>query len=89
MTTITQLLEKWEARSRDALPSDAMLINKHIRELREAVAQRREPEILITDGDTAKLVGQLCEVAREFHTAQQLRERIAQLVRPWAKGAKS
>lgn len=39
MTTIAQLLEKWEARSRDALPSDAMLINKHIRELREAVSE--------------------------------------------------
>lgn len=38
MTTTTQLLEKWEARSRDALPSDAMLINKHIRELRDALA---------------------------------------------------
>ncbi len=36
---ITQLLEKWEARSRGANPCDAMLINKHIRELREAVAR--------------------------------------------------
>lgn len=32
------LLERWRARSRDALPTDAMLINKHIRELEEALA---------------------------------------------------
>ena len=33
--SIERLLETWEARARQAHPSDAMLINKHIRELRE------------------------------------------------------
>ena len=33
--SIERLLESWEARARQAHPSDAMLINKHIRELRE------------------------------------------------------
>lgn len=35
---LAELLNRWEARSRDALPADAMLINKHIRELTEARA---------------------------------------------------
>lgn len=35
-TPITALLAKWETRAANAHPSDAMLINKHIRELREA-----------------------------------------------------
>lgn len=39
MTTLKELIEQWDARSKDALPSDAMLINKHIRELRTALAQ--------------------------------------------------
>lgn len=39
MTTLQALLEQWEARSKDALPTDAMLINKHIRELRTALEQ--------------------------------------------------
>ena len=34
---IPDLLAEWERRSKDALPADAMLINKHIRELREAI----------------------------------------------------
>lgn len=34
---IPYLLSKWERRSKYALPADAMLINKHIRELREAI----------------------------------------------------
>ena len=42
MTTLQELLEQWEARSKDALPTDAMLINKHIRELRTALAQQGE-----------------------------------------------
>ena len=42
MTTLQELLEQWEARSKDALPTDAMLINKHIRELRTALAQQVE-----------------------------------------------
>ena len=40
MTTLQELLKQWEARSKDALPTDAMLINKHIRELRTALAQQ-------------------------------------------------
>ena len=43
MTTLQELLEQWEARSKDALPTHAMLINKHIRELRAALAQQGEP----------------------------------------------
>ena len=39
MTTLQALLEQWEARSKDALPTDAMLINKHIRELRTSLEQ--------------------------------------------------
>lgn len=35
--TIDELLTQWEQRSRSASPADAMLINKHIRELREAL----------------------------------------------------
>ena len=42
MTTLQELIEQWEARSKDALPTDAMLINKHIRELRTALAQQVE-----------------------------------------------
>ncbi len=42
MTTLQELLKQWEARSKDALPTDAMLINKHIRELRTALAQQGE-----------------------------------------------
>jgi hypothetical protein len=34
---MAELLSKWEKRSRDALPVDGMLINKHIRELLEAL----------------------------------------------------
>ena len=44
MTTLQELLEQWEARSKDALPTDAMLINKHIRELRAALAQQAEQQ---------------------------------------------
>jgi hypothetical protein len=36
------------------------------------------------DNDTAKLVNDLRDVAIEFHDSQQLRERIAQIVRPIA-----
>lgn len=36
---VKALLDKWEARSRDALPTDAMLINKHVRELQEVLAR--------------------------------------------------
>ncbi len=36
-TPLHELLEKWEDRGRSAHPSDAMLINKHARELREAL----------------------------------------------------
>jgi len=57
MTTLQELLKQWEARSKDALPTDAMLINKHIRELRTALAQQGEPvawthscNALCTDG---------------------------------------
>lgn len=32
------LLSTWEARAAKALPADAMLVNKHVRELREALA---------------------------------------------------
>ena len=44
MTTLQELLKQWEARSKDALPTDAMLINKHIRELRSALAQQGEQQ---------------------------------------------
>ena len=42
MTTLQELLKQWEARSKDTSPTDAMLINKHIRELRAALAQQGE-----------------------------------------------
>ena len=45
MTTLQELIEQWEARSKDALPTDAMLINKHIRELRTALAQQGEQQV--------------------------------------------
>lgn len=35
---LNTLLTRWEARSRDALPADAMLVNLHVRELRQALA---------------------------------------------------
>lgn len=35
----SRLIEQWEARARKAFPTDAMLINRHIRELHEALAQ--------------------------------------------------
>jgi hypothetical protein len=38
MKTLINLLETWESRALEAIPVDAMLINKHIRELREAIA---------------------------------------------------
>lgn len=44
MTTLQELLKQWEARSKDALPTHAMLINKHIRELRIALAQQGEQQ---------------------------------------------
>lgn len=34
-----RLIQKWEKRSLDALPADAMLINLHIRELREGITK--------------------------------------------------
>ena len=37
MKTIDDLLTSWEQRSAGALPADAMLINRHIRELRETI----------------------------------------------------
>lgn len=53
-TTVPTLLATWEARSREALPTDAMLINRHIRELREAIAtsandegQQRAPDLFV------------------------------------------
>lgn len=42
-SALLNLLARWEARSRDALPVDAMLVNKHIRELREALATSPAP----------------------------------------------
>lgn len=43
----SRLIEQWEARARKAFPTDAMLINRHIRELHEALAQpvAAEPEM--------------------------------------------
>ena len=49
MTTPQELLKQWEARSKDALPTDAMLINKHIRELRTALAQPNIQNQIIKD----------------------------------------
>lgn len=53
-TAVPTLLATWEARSREALPADAMLINRHIRELREAIAasangegQQRTPDLFV------------------------------------------
>lgn len=41
-TTLTHqldaLVQAWDARARAAHPADAMLINRHVRELREAIA---------------------------------------------------
>lgn len=55
MTTLQELLKQWEARSKDALPTDAMLINKHIRELRTALAQQGyKPSCLHGDDDYCK-----------------------------------
>ena len=69
MTTLQELLKQWEARSKDALPTDAMLINKHIRELRTALAQQVEqakPVAYITDTHqgpmvwTTEMYGEAC-----------------------------
>lgn len=40
MTTdnTTELLARWEARALNAAPVDSMIVNRHIRELREALA---------------------------------------------------
>lgn len=35
---LAALLQAWDARARAAHPSDAMLINRHVRELREVIA---------------------------------------------------
>jgi hypothetical protein len=37
------------------------------------------------DHEIAALVNQLTSIAKEFHSHQSLRERVAQLVRPWAQ----
>lgn len=34
---LKSLIVRWQDRAHDALPADAMLINKHIRELRDAI----------------------------------------------------
>jgi len=34
------LVERWKARAHEALPADAMLINKHMRELRDAIEKQ-------------------------------------------------
>jgi len=39
LQAVAVLLGRWEARSHDAAPVDAMLVNKHIRELREALSK--------------------------------------------------
>lgn len=44
----TSLIALWMKRSLDALPADAMLINRHIRELAEAVASHRDTASLQT-----------------------------------------
>lgn len=58
---VLALLETWEARSRDALPADAMLINKHVRELREALAPETVEALTESDKDVA--LGQAVEFA--------------------------
>lgn len=100
---INQLLAIWDKRSKDALPVCSMLINRHIRELREAIAQSVPPTNHIAnagnmvqpspvtqaeplkDGEIAKVVNDLRDVALQFHGAQQLRERIAHIVVPLFK----
>lgn len=37
---IESLAQRWAARARSAHPADAMLINRHVRELREVTAVR-------------------------------------------------
>ena len=49
---------------------------------RLAAAQPECDSQPLTDGETAKLVNQLRDIAIEFHDSQQLRERIAQVIRP-------
>lgn len=50
-------------------------------------AQATQPAQPIKDHETAKLVSDITVVARDFHDHQSLRERVAQLVRPWAQPA--
>jgi hypothetical protein len=51
---------------------------------RKAAPQPEAAPAVWKDHDTAKLVNDLRDVAIEFHDSQQLRERIAQIVRPVA-----
>lgn len=50
---VAALVETWRARSKLASPTDAMLINKHMRELQETVAAiQAQPDVAV--GDDAK-----------------------------------
>ena len=51
MSALTQMLEKWEARSRGANPCEAMLINKHLREVRELLAANAVSEPQVEQAD--------------------------------------
>lgn len=65
MNAITSLLSKWEARSLSAAPVDQMLINRHVRELREALAGEAPSlcESCATEGQCMNR-SKLCRVMR-------------------------
>jgi hypothetical protein len=68
-------------------PKDGRICAGWVRVRAELVTNPLPPEAapaVWKDHDTAKLVNDLRDVAIEFHDSQQLRERIAQIVRPVA-----
>lgn len=66
---LEELAKKWETSARLAHPSDAMLINKKVRELREviaAIALMRAPV-----GDRAALEYLMVQFDAEFHACER------------------
>jgi len=47
---LESIAQMWEDRARTAHPADAMLINKHARELRAAIAAATQPAAAPCDG---------------------------------------
>lgn len=82
---IPALLVRWETRALDALPADAMLINKHIRELREALATAPKHTDRLTNQQQTELLDWITACQASYHIEETPAHRFHGLGGPLAE----